>query len=175
MTKSLFFNLLGAAQLAIYTFATAIPIQFQALRGVVDILTIPKFSSRSFRSLRRGMLPKLIVSFIFSIVIIGSYWLFAPILYKFAFPQYQDSVVYTRYAGFIVLLIPASFLRQALLTHMKEKRIYANDLAEPILRICLYLVLIPKYKIWGAIFTLVSMAILQLVYFTGAFYLDKER
>lgn len=175
LDKIIVFQLLGAAQLAIYTFALAIPRQLVATKGTLEILALPKFSGHTFRSLRHGMLPKIIASFIFSIGIILLYWVTAPILYKLLFPQYTDSVIYSQYLSLTILIIPVSFLRQALLMHKHEKAIYFIDISEPVIRIGLYVLLIPVFGILGAVYALITTTFLQILYYLLIFFTDFTR
>jgi O-antigen/teichoic acid export membrane protein len=172
LDKIIVFQLLGAAQLAIYTFALAIPRQLVATKGTLEILALPKFSNHSFKSLRHGMMPKIIASFIFSLGIIALYWISAPILYKLLFPKYLDSVIYSQYLSLTILIIPVSFLRQALVMNHHEREIYVIDICEPIIRIGLYILLIPTFQIFGAIYALIVTTVLQIIYYIFVFFTD---
>ena len=172
LDKIIVFQLLGAAQLAAYTFALAIPRQLVATKGTLEILALPKFSNHSFRSLRQGMLPKIIVSFFFSFGVIAAYWISAPFIYKYLFPRYLDSVIYSQYLSLTILIIPVSFLRQALVMNHHEREVYVIDVCEPIVRIGLYLILIPLFQIFGAIYALIITTVLQITYYLLIFFTD---
>ena len=170
LDKIIVFQLLGAAQLAAYTFALAIPRQLVATKGTLEILALPKFSYHSFRSLRHGMLPKIVISFFFSLAIIALYWISAPFIYKYLFPKYLDSVTYSQYISLTILIIPVSFLRQALVMNHHEREVYIIDVCEPIIRMGLYIILIPLFQIFGAIYASIITTVLQILYYVFIFF-----
>lgn len=92
----LVFHYVGAAQLAIYNFATAIPDQIKGPLKNLTSMMFPKFTERSDEEIRSGMKNKFLYLFVFSIILIIIYVLTAPYIFRIFFPKYTDSVIYSQ-------------------------------------------------------------------------------
>lgn len=96
LDKLLVFHYLGAAELAIYSFAQAIPEQirggFKSLFGIA----FPKYASLSPDEVRSSIKAKIyrltFIAALFSLV----YILAAPFIFKLLFPKYLQSVIYSQ-------------------------------------------------------------------------------
>ncbi len=100
----LIFHYLGAAELAIYNFAVMIPNTIQGLIKNLAILAVPKFAAQDIKKAQKSILGKTFVLFIFTIPIVILYYFLAPLVYKYLFPNYQESVKYTLIYIFSVLI-----------------------------------------------------------------------
>ena len=100
------FHFLGAAPLASYLFAKALPKELQSVNKVIKTLTLPKFSGRSLESIKKQIVHKAIVLFLFYLVIAGLYILAAPFIFKAVFPQYLDAVIYSQVLALTLLFSP---------------------------------------------------------------------
>ncbi len=147
----LMFHYLGPALLAIYSFALAPPREFGVFNGILQSLALPKFSTRDIKELKSSIPRKALIVFFFSVLLFIFYIIIAPYLYKFIFPRYIDSVLYSQVFAIIILSFPASLFGQTLIAHAKKRELYILNTIIPITRIGLLLVLLPLYGIWGAI------------------------
>lgn len=112
--KVLAFHFLGAAPLAIYNYAVAIPDAFNGFIKNIGSLATPKISTkRDQTSKQLGIFQK---TFMVSLLIVGPvtvYYFVAEYIYTFFFPQYLESVKYSTYYMFAMVVngsIPIAFL-----------------------------------------------------------------
>lgn len=149
--KILVFHFLGAAPLAIYTFATAPIDQLQAGKKILAALALPKLSTRSFSELQRSAPRKAAVLFIYSVVLIAAYTAFAPFLYRFIFPQYLDSVFVSRLYALTLLSAPGLVFLGTLEAHQKKKELYMVYTINPLILFGLFLILLPAFGLVGLV------------------------
>lgn len=161
--KILIFHYLGAAQLAIYFFALAVPSQIKSLFKSMNTLALPKFSEKSKVEIRETIYPKIFkFAMVLSIVAIF-YILSAPLIYEIFFPQYLDSVIYSQIFSITIVsmvsFIPASILRSQKMT----KEIYKMNIYTSIFQIILLFVMINFYGLMGAVVSRVLTTIFTLI------------
>jgi len=169
--KVLLFSFLGPIQLAIYSFAT-LPIQYirTPLQNIQE-LALPKLSVRSGQEIKKTLPKKLLKTTVLIILGIGIYIILAPYFYKIFYPQYMDSVLYSRLFAFTLLVFPMSMMMLALQAKMKTKELYKINIIRPIIQIIFLLILTPLYGILGVILaTLLS----HIFYFFLAWYFFKR-
>lgn len=164
------FHYLGAAHLAVYAFALALPGQIKSFNGIIVNLIFPKLTEKSLPELRK-ILPYKIFLFVGAISIItGIYIFLAPFAYALFFPKYIAAVPYSQvFALTLVISAPTVFLAQVLLAHKQNKELYIVRIVIPIMKLILLIILIPLYGIWGAIFSLIGIQVLNLVLYTYFF------
>jgi O-antigen/teichoic acid export membrane protein len=167
LTEMLLFNLAGAQQLAIYYFAANIPGMLKTFMEKVNILALPKFSTRTRQEIKKGMISKLKKLYLLIGATIVCYVLSAPYVFKIFFPQYLNSVPYSQAYIFSLLSLPANLIITAFTAHMMKKELYLQQTILPISGIILLVALIPPFGVWGVIgATLISSAVnLTLVLF----------
>ncbi len=162
--KILIWHFLGPVQVAIYTFAVAIPEQLKGpLKGVSD-LAFRKFATQSVDEVRNG-LPSLwrkMALYALALLTLSLvYILLAPYIFQFLFPQYMESVLYSQVfmlsAVGLVGTIPLAIIG----AHRKIKEQYVFFTSQPTLQIVLYFLMIPTFGIMGAI---VARFIMRVLY-----------
>ncbi len=131
------FHYIGAAQLAIYNFAIAIPSQIKGpLKGLAGLI-FPKFVERSDREIRSGMKNKMILLFIGSLLAIGAYTLAAPYIFHIFFPKYEDSIFYSQIFSLSLLWIVAIPADSYLLAKKKIKEQYTLNIVGSLIQIAI--------------------------------------
>ncbi len=166
----LLFHYFGASQLAIYLFATALPRQFTFIKKSLGLLVLPKLNDKSILELKK-ILPAKALRLLFVLIPINiSYILISPYIYKFLFPQYMESIIYSQVFSLFILFFPILFFTQALLSHSKKKYLYIINTTTPIIRIILLLVLLPVFGIWGAVLSFIFTGFFSLVMSIYLFY-----
>ncbi len=159
--KIILWKFFGPIQLAIYSFAQ-VPIQ-QVL-GVIPIthLALPKIGERSAGDMKESIMNKFKKLFFLSVplAVIGA--VISPYFYKILLPQYIDSIPYFQAFCFLVALSPFALLGVTLVAEMKKREIYIIQISVPILKMLLFLSLIPFWGIWGVV-----IAILVAETFSG--------
>ena len=104
--KVLIFNFLGAVPVAVYTFATAVPLRFRGLYEIVDALVFPKLSAKASSRSFKNIFYKTILFTLAASFVVGLYILLAPILFSILFPAYTESAVsYTHLTLPTILLV----------------------------------------------------------------------
>ena len=152
LDKVLVFHYLGAAQLAVYTFALAIPNQMNAVAKGIKSITLPKLSEKDIGALRDGIKAKTLRLFFIFLSITITYIIGAPYIYQLLFPQYMESVLYSQILSITLLVSSTMLIAQMFVAHGKTKEIYINKISSDALKIILLLTLLPFFGIWGAVF-----------------------
>ncbi len=159
--KIILWKFFGPVQLAIYSFAQ-VPIQ--QIREAIPIthLALPKIGERSAREMKESIMNKFKKLFFLSVplAVIGA--VVSPYFYKILLPQYIDSIPYFQAFCFLVALSPFALLGVVLVAEMRKKEIYIKQISTPILKMLLFLSLIPFWGIWGVV-----IAILVAETFSG--------
>ncbi|HEY9586185.1 MAG TPA: oligosaccharide flippase family protein [Candidatus Paceibacterota bacterium] len=150
LDKIIIFHFLGAAEVAIYIFAQAIPQQIKGFVSLVSTIAMPKISQRSFIEAARMIPQRFFTGLIVFTPIVLLYILFAPLIFSVFFPAYQEAVPYTRWI-ILILLIMGNISDLVLTTQKKVKEKYVLNTFASISQIVLMLILIHPFKIYGVI------------------------
>lgn len=160
--KILLFHFLGAAPLAVYSFAIA-PVQY-ALRanGIFRTLALPKLAERDIPALKRTLPRKILIHFTLSALVTAAYVLLAPFFFDIFFPAYRDAVIYSQALALLILTAPGVWLGQTLTAHAKTRQLYIINTVSPIMKIGLLLILTPLYGLWGAVAAMLGVSVVGL-------------
>lgn len=153
LDKILIFHYLGAAPLAIYAFAIAPVEQLQGGKKILATLVLPKISGRSFEELQQTTPRKTLLLTLYALALAGVYILLAPYFYKFLFPQYLDSVLYSQIYSLTLLAISGTLFNETLVAHKKKQELYLYRTIVPIFKILLFFLLLPIFGLMGLIVT----------------------
>ena len=173
MDKILLWKFLGPAQVAMYTFALAIPEQFKGpLKGIGE-LAFPKFSAQTPKQIREN-LPALwrklalygLGLFFLSLIYIA----LAPYIFELVFPQYSASIPYSQLFALSLITNVASIPITILAAQQKTSLQYTLSTIQPLVAICLFILLIPAYGILGAIIAQLVSKSITAVSYIGALY-----
>jgi O-antigen/teichoic acid export membrane protein len=157
----LIFHYIGAAQLAIYNFATAIPSQIKGpLKGLAGLI-FPKFAERTDKEIRGGMKNKMILLFFGAILLIGSYVLLAPYIFHIFFPKYTDSIFYSQIFSISLLWIISIPADAYLMVKKKIKEQYIGNILSSLIQI---LLLTFGIIWWGLLGLIVAQVTTKLVW-----------
>jgi len=143
----------GAAPLAIYAFAKAIPIQISGALKKITVLAFPKFVQRDFQSIKQPLIHKMLKMFLLMVVIVITYIITAPYIYNAIFPQYTESIFYSQIFALTLLFFPQKFIGTLFQAHAHKKALYISSTATPIVKLILAITLIPQFGIMGALIT----------------------
>lgn len=151
LDKILIFKYLGAVQLAIYTFAIAPVNQICTVLQSIRVIALPKFSAGDEEEIKKTLPGKIIKAIIVVIAIVVVYIFLAPHIYQIFFPQYIESIFYSRLFAISLILFPITFISSYFLSKIKKKEIYSLILITPLVRIIFLFILTPIYGIIGVI------------------------
>lgn len=125
--KILTFHLFGAAPLAVYALASAIPEQIKGVMKGVETLALPRFAKGDLHAIRKTLLYKMSILGIFVLATIALYIVIAPFLYKLIFPNYLQSIYYSQIYSLSLIVglayLPTSIL-QSKIDALKELRYF---------------------------------------------------
>lgn len=152
----LVFHLLGAANLAIYAFASNIPERFVSLIRPVSTISFPKFSTKNADEMRT-ILPQKIVRFALLAAIFGLVYIFiAPYVYQIFFPQYMQSVFYSQvYVLASIISSIGGFVLVSLFA-IRSRKIFSFNIINPLFNIAVILIGAYTFGIWGVIFARIA-------------------
>lgn len=149
--KILLFQFIGPAQLAAYSFASALPEQFNILGKGLRTLIYPKISNQSITSIKKHMPWRIFLIFIASLFMFLSYVIFAPLIFKIFFPRYVDSVFLSQVYSLSIFLIIAIPYKLTLFANSCTKQLYQSKIITMALRLVSLAILLPLFGIWGVI------------------------
>ena len=164
LDKILMWHYLGAAQLAIYSFAIIPTTQIQAFLKSIPIIAFPKIASQDKEVIKKTLPLKMVKFSLLLAVGVAVYILIAPYAFRIFFPEYMDSVKYSQIFALSVLFFPARLISHLLIAHAKKKSLYFMNIVSPIIKIILLFVLLPAYCIWGAIAALLLAPFINLFF-----------
>ena len=111
--KVLIFTSFGAVELAIYSFASAFPDRIRSLLKNLTALMVPKFSENKTENRTIVFSNKVVNLSVLLILTTVAYIICAPFLYALFFPNYMESVFFSRLLALTILssiaVIPLSF------------------------------------------------------------------
>jgi O-antigen/teichoic acid export membrane protein len=152
LDKILVFHWMGAVELAIYSFAIAIPEQIQGSYKNLFAIALPKMTSADPRLLRASVLDKFYRLTAITIILVAAYYFAAPYIYTVLFPKYLSSVWYSQIYMFGLVTIPGIALFSAYFQVKQDTAtLYKITLAGNAVTIFLTVVLIYSFGITGAV------------------------
>lgn len=150
LDKIIIFHYLGAVQVAVYAFATALPMQIKGQVSSIVLMITPKISQRSAREATAMIPTRFLISLYILIPVVVAYIFFAPLIFKILFPAYLDAVPYTQWYS-LVLLLMGNLSGLVLTTQKAAKDQYILTTFGSVSQIVLMLVLVHFYGIMGII------------------------
>ena len=165
--KIIIWKFLGPISVAIYTFAERPVLKFKNL-APISALALPKLSQSNIKEIKKGLLKKFLKLFSVAGLLALIYILICPYIFKIIFPEYLNSIIFSQVLAIILIFSPFDLLSTSFLAAMKKKELYLIQTVAPILKIILFLILIPLFQIWGAVFSvLISQTLngLLILYF----------
>lgn len=152
LDKILVFHFVGAAPLATYSFAFAIPEQIKGLFKNVFNVAIPKYAELPPARLKKSIIRKTWQLTGIALVLFIAYDLVAPFLFRFLFPQYLDAVWYSQLYMFGILFVPGIALFSIYFQLRKATAtLYKLSIINNIATLLLTTILISNFGVLGAV------------------------
>ena len=145
------FQILGPSQLAIYSFAIAIPEQIKSIIKNISTVSMPKFAQRPIKEIRKNIWRKLFFLFLGITMVVLIYIFMAPIIYKIFFPNYLESVKFSQIYSLSLLATFTIPILSIFQSHKKIKEIYITNNIGSILLIAFLFLGTYFYGLTGAI------------------------
>lgn len=159
--KVLLWHFLGPVHVAVYIFAQAIPMRITGAIKSINRLAFPKMAGAQLSDLQSTLVKKVIMLSIPSAFLALLYILIAPLFFSLFFPQYQGAVFYSQLVSLVIILQPFSLLVSSLTAQAQKRSLYSYHFGMPIVRVILFLTLIPAFHLLGAIIALVIIKIID--------------
>lgn len=146
-------SLLGTELLAIYVVANKLPSYVQKSLFVFYKPLTAKLASQSrkvhYVTIKKHSLKLMLWGVLLALIV----YILSPIIINFLFSSnYSDAIPYARLLSLSVLPLPFSWMLADIVIFQKNKRLqFLSSLFLSLLRIMLYLILIPNYGIMGLI------------------------
>ncbi|NQV88103.1 MAG: oligosaccharide flippase family protein [Parcubacteria group bacterium] len=174
LDKIILFAFLSPIQLATYAFAIDPARKVRGLIPISDLL-LPKLSENGVVGDKRKqrVFMKMLSMFIVTIPLAIMLALVTPYIYGFVFPQYIESVPYFQVLTILLALVPFTVLGVSLEAEMQIQSQYITKISIPVLKIGLFIILIPIYGIWGLIATLLVTEVVKDILTTYLFWKMK--
>lgn len=147
----LVFHYLGAVDLALYAFATAIPDRLANFFKFIPLTAMPKFSEKSDEEIRASLGPKLVKLTLAGLLGAGVYALLALPFFRVFFPQYETSVAYSMLYAFTMLGVAGNVAVSALIAQKHTRKLYIYNTAAPLAQLGLQFAGILFFGLWGLV------------------------
>jgi len=166
----LLWHLLGPVVIAVYVFAQTLPAKAASIFKIINRVAYPKLANQEHTVLQKTLPRKVFIICIFSALAALVYVVCAPFIFGFFFRQYLDAVPYTQALAILIVLQPFSLFSSALTAQAKQKALYIYNFAIPFVRMALFLLLIPVFHLWGAVYALILVKTIDSALLTTLFY-----
>lgn len=160
----LVFHYLGAAALAVYSFATILPEKLTGGLKFIPIMALPKFSQQSEVDVKNFFTRKIWFLIGFLALVAAAYAFIAPYLFRWIFPKYLQSIPYTQVYALSFFSVAGGVAQSALVSQQKTRQLYKLNLATPIVKISLLIVLGLLFGIWGIIWAQIITVFFQIFF-----------
>jgi O-antigen/teichoic acid export membrane protein len=149
--KVIVYHYVGAAELAVYTFAIALPLQIRGVMKGVSPLTMPKFANRPTEEIKQALPGKMFKFLLVNIGVTAVYILVAPWLYHFFFPKYNDAIlasqIFALSIPMMIAQLPSTFLQAK--KHIKT--LYQGNMALAVIKLSTLFLGVYILGFWGVI------------------------
>ncbi len=165
LDKILVFHFVGAAPLAAYSFAFAIPEQVKgSLKNLVTV-GVPKLAELGEDHLRKSLVDKILRLTVICAAIVVLYWITAPYIFAVLFPAYMNAVFYSQLYMVGLIFFPGISLFALYFQLMQQTAAqYKLSIIGNVVTIVLGIILIARYGALGAVLeNTLSWSILLLI------------
>jgi O-antigen/teichoic acid export membrane protein len=163
LDKILLFHFLGPIQVAIYSFATAVPEQIKNVLRNLSTLAAPKFAQTSKEVLQKTIWKKIWLYMILLALINAAYIFVAPFIFGIFFPTYTEAIfpsqIFSTSIITLALLIPISILQ----AHQETKALYWFNISFAATKIISTVILVSFFGLFGAVLAWVGSRFFGLI------------
>ena len=151
MDSVLAFHFLGPANLAIYSFATAIPERLSSFFKFIPAAALPKFAVKTDEEIKRSILAKTGIGLVAGTIIAIVYIALAKLFFILFFPTYMAAVPYSQLYGLVIITSIGAVFPTALMAKRRIKSLYIFNIAIPLIQLVLQFVGVLSFGLWGLI------------------------
>lgn len=163
-------HFLGPFHVAIYNFALAAVTPAKTFLKSIFNLAMPKFATNDLSGIKRSLPLKMVKAFALLLLPIAAFIWILPYLFDWLFPVYREASIYAQVLAVTLVFFPEKLMGILFVAHVKEQELYTLNIINPLIKIFLFIFLIPLYGIWGAILATVSQQIIASLLALYLFY-----
>ncbi|OGF26081.1 hypothetical protein A2303_04750 [Candidatus Falkowbacteria bacterium RIFOXYB2_FULL_47_14] len=161
--KIIIFHYIGAAELAIYSFALVPLDQMKSfVLKNLSALAFPKFSENSFANLKKTLPLKIAKLTALTSALSLLYFFFSPWIYKIFFPQYLESIPLTKIMVITLAVVPLGLFNTAMMSQGYQKLLYFISISGNVLKMILFAVLLPLFGLNGMAYAIICSMLYEL-------------
>ena len=174
LDKLLIFQNLGAKELAVYAFATAIPDQYKGITKTIDMLILPRFSRHKAETIHGKIIHKSLIYFLLLSICAALYYFIAPFIFAWLYPTYSETVWLSQLYALGIIFGFGSIPLNALKATMDSKILHKFRIVTAFFQVVTLIILVHVYGLLGAIITRILFR--AFICFYGYYlYLRKRR
>lgn len=147
----LIFHYLGTAQLALYTFAVAMPSQLKIIINNIPNLAFPKLVQKKPEEIKKNLTRKIFLIALLITILVIIYIIIAPFLFHLLLPTYSGAIMYSRLYALTLIPTAAIIPESILQARIAKRAMYVSNIISPSFQILILFVLISQFGIVGAI------------------------
>ncbi|MBI3572128.1 oligosaccharide flippase family protein [Candidatus Kaiserbacteria bacterium] len=149
--KLVVFHYLGAVELAVYAFATALPEQIKGVFNSVSVLALPKFVARPFNEVRANFWNRLWLFTGALVLVAFLYIAVAPLAFRIFFPAYTEAIFFSQIYALSLIPIGNALPITLLQAREAKRELYIYNVLSPVCQIAALVFLTGAYGLMGAV------------------------
>lgn len=162
---------------AIYSVAILFPSYIKTLYNIISRLITPSISSaKNVKEAWDYLKPKLVkISILFFLIGLIGFFIIEYLMHILYTDKYIESGIYAKWLWlFIVLSIPVTYLADILRAQKRLKFEYLSYFLIPMIKITSFILLLPKFNLWGMVYAIAITNIFTMVYYILYFYYEYK-
>ncbi len=177
LDQILMWHFVGPSALATYAMSFGPVKELRTVGENINSMIFPKFANKTTEKLIHLLSFRVRQLFFIYVPILIIYLFSAPFLFKFFFPQYIDAVFYSQLLATVIILQPRAVLDLLILARGDIVDRYNITIPSQIIKIILFLVLIPLYGLIGGIIAniLFEIAVALVMGFAYRKFIKKNK
>lgn len=172
--KVIVFQHVGSVELAIYTFATAVPTQIKGVLKNIPQLALPKYANQTVEEIKANIFKKMIQLALFILPIVLGYIIAAPYIYELFFPQYMEAVPYSQVFSISLLFYISILTTTALQAKRAVSSLYKTNFLVAISKIVILILFAYQWGLWGVVIARVVYEVFAVFFSAYFFFHAKE-
>lgn len=162
---------------AIYSVAILFPSYIKTLYNIISRLITPSISSaKNVKEAWDYLKPKLVkISILFFLIGLIGFFIIEYLMHILYTDKYIESGIYAKWLWlFIVLSVPVTYLADILRAQKRLKFEYLSYFLIPMIKITGFILLLPKFNLWGMVYAIAITNIFTMVYYILYFYYEYK-
>jgi O-antigen/teichoic acid export membrane protein len=168
------FHYLGAVDLAIYSFATAIPERLSSLLKFLPSAALPKLSEKSPDEVRSALGKRVWIVIFGAAVLTVVYIVFAPFIFHYLFPTYEAAIKYSQIYAFMIIASISGLFSTALTAQGNIRGLYFFNIGSSVIQLIIQLVGAAFFGLIGLVFAKLASSFISFALSIILLYSKKQ-